>query len=73
MKISFNLFGPEITLLLRVNLKVKVNFTPEWATKAQVGVKAYLYSFFNLGARWGGWLTPRPGRFNPGKDPVPIV
>ena len=21
----------------------------------------------------GGWLTPRPGRFNPGKDPVPIV
>jgi hypothetical protein len=20
-----------------------------------------------------GWLTPRPGRFNPGKDPVPIV
>jgi hypothetical protein len=22
-----------------------------------------LYSFFNLDARWGGWLTPRPGRF----------
>jgi hypothetical protein len=21
----------------------------------------------------GGWLTPRPGRFTPGKDPVPIV
>jgi hypothetical protein len=21
----------------------------------------------------GGWLTPRPGRFNLGKDPVPIV
>ena len=25
------------------------------------------YSFFNLGARWGGWLAPRPGRFTPGK------
>ena len=21
----------------------------------------------------GRWLTPRPGRFTPGKDPVPIV
>ena len=20
----------------------------------------------------GGWLTPRPGRFTPGNDPVPI-
>ena len=27
-----------------------------------------LYSYFNLGARWGGWLTPRPGRFTPGKE-----
>jgi hypothetical protein len=27
----------------------------------------------NLGARRGGWLVPRPGRFTPGKDPVPIV
>ena len=22
---------------------------------------------------WGGWSTPRPGRFTPRKDPVPIV
>ena len=21
----------------------------------------------------GGWSTPRPGRFTPGKDPLPIV
>jgi hypothetical protein len=21
----------------------------------------------------GGWSTPRPGRFTPGKDPVPLV
>ena len=31
------------------------------------------YSFFNLGARWGGRSTPRPGRFTPAKDPKPIV
>ena len=34
------------------------------------GVDVQLYSFFNLGARWS---TPRPGRFTPGKDSVPIV
>jgi hypothetical protein len=33
----------------------------------------YLYSLFNLGARWGGWSTPRPGRVIPGNDPVPTV
>ena len=22
---------------------------------------------------WGGWSTPRPGRFTTGKDPIPIV
>jgi hypothetical protein len=27
----------------------------------------------NLGARWGGWSTPRPGRFTHGKCPLPIV
>ena len=32
-----------------------------------------LNSFFNLGSRWGGWSTPRPGRFTPGKDPITIV
>jgi hypothetical protein len=32
------------------------------------GVEVSLYSFFNLGTRWGGWSTPRPGRFNPGKE-----
>ena len=30
------------------------------------GVDSYLYSFFNLSARWGGvWSTPRPGHFIP--------
>jgi len=22
---------------------------------------------------WGGWSTPWPGRFTPGKDPVPLA
>ena len=37
------------------------------------GIQVYLYSSFNLYARWGGWSTPRPGRFTAGKEPVPIV
>jgi hypothetical protein len=37
------------------------------------GVNVQLYSFFNLGGRWGGWPTPRLGRFNSGEDPAPIV
>ena len=32
------------------------------------GVEVQLYSFFNLGARWGEWLTPRLGRFTPMKE-----
>jgi hypothetical protein len=27
----------------------------------------------DLGATRGGWSAPHPGRFTPGKDPVPIV
>jgi hypothetical protein len=50
-------------------LKKKVKFTLEQAMKAQ----RKLFSFFNFGARWGWWSTPLPGRFTPGKHPVPIV
>jgi hypothetical protein len=31
-----------------------------------------LYSL-DIGARMGGWSAPRPDRFTPGKDTVPIV
>jgi hypothetical protein len=48
-------------------------FAPEQVTKAKREVEVQLYSFFNLGAGWGGWSTPRLGRFTPGKDPVAIV
>jgi len=43
------------------NCKVKVKVTLEQATKA------------HSGARWGGWSASRPGRFNSGKDQVPII
>ena len=43
-------------------------FTLKQATKAQRGADVQLYTSFNLGARWGGWSTPRPGRLTPGKE-----
>ena len=42
-------------LMLRL-LLMKVNFTPEQATKSQKGGRGKHYSFFNLGARWG-WMV----------------
>jgi len=51
----------------------RVDVHPRTGHEAQRGGSGVLYSFFNLGARWDGWLTPRPGRYTPGKDPVPIV
>jgi hypothetical protein len=52
------------------NVKVKIwKFTLEQAMKTQRGGGAELWrcSRFNLGTRWGGWSTPRPGRLTPGK------
>ena len=37
------------------------------------GVEVWLYSFFNLGVRWGGWLTLCPDHFAFRNDPVPVV
>jgi hypothetical protein len=51
----------------------KAKFTLEQATKAQKGVEIQLYSFLNLGDRWGGYSMLRSGRFTPRKDPAPIV
>ena len=50
--------------ILRTHLKRSPYNNPRRHTR---GEKVYLYSFFNFGARWGGWPTPRAGRFNPGK------
>jgi hypothetical protein len=35
------------------------------------GVQHYSFSTSALGGGW--WSAPRPGRFTPGKDPVPGV
>jgi hypothetical protein len=52
---------------------VKVHFTLVQATKAQGRSRDIVLFFLNLDTRWGGWSRPRPGRFIPGKEPVPIV
>ena len=37
-------------------------------------MEVLFYYFFNLGCRWSGWSTPRPGRFSlRARHPVPIV
>jgi len=54
--------------------KVKVKFTKEQTTKAQRGSRGIALLFLQTSALDGvGWSTSRPGRFTPGKDPVPIV
>jgi hypothetical protein len=62
-----------LVLLTDLRVKVKVKVTPEQATKPREGTEVYLYSIFNLGTKSGGWSTPRPGRFTPGKDPLLTV
>ena len=50
-----------VVVVVVIASKVKVKFALELAMKAQKGIRDYLYSFFNLGARWG-WVvnvTPR--------------
>ena len=61
------------TSSIKVQVKLKVrprrgHYGPEG------GIDVQLYSFFHLDARWGGSLTPRPGRFiSRERDPAPIV
>jgi hypothetical protein len=47
----------------------KMKFTLEVAMKARgEGVQIYLYSFFNLNVRWGGWLMPHTSHFTSGHN-----
>jgi hypothetical protein len=41
--------------------------------KAQRGSTRIGLRFPYIGANWGGWLTPCPGRLTPGDDPEPIA
>ena len=38
---------------------------PQWHRR---GTDVHLNSFFNIDARWGGWLTQCPGCCTPGKE-----
>jgi len=48
---------------------VKVKFTLEQATKAQMGVEVQFYSFFNLRTNWVGDQRHAPAALPPGKRP----
>jgi hypothetical protein len=46
-----------------------VQFIIKYTIKAEKGTYVQLYSFFNIDANWGGWLTQCPGC----STPVPFV
>jgi hypothetical protein len=56
-----------------IKAKVKIKFALEQATKAQRGGRGITTLSLTLLLDGGRWSTPRPDRFTPGKDPVPIV
>jgi len=58
-----------LTLILTVSLHSPYNVSGGHKREAYV----QLYSIFNLGDRWGVWLTPRFRRFVAGNDTVPLV
>ena len=62
---------PEFCTLI---VKIKVMFTLEQGTKAQMGSWCIALLFPQPRRYMGsGWSTSRHGRFTPGKDPAPIV
>jgi hypothetical protein len=56
--------------LTEMSKKVKVPRNRPEGPEGGIG-RALLFP--DHGARRGGWSAPRPGRFTPEKDPVPIV
>ena len=55
-------------------ISIRLKDHPIQATKAQRLSRGIALHFHDLGTYMvGGWLAPRPGRFTPGKDAVPIV
>jgi hypothetical protein len=62
----------KVKLSVNLKVKVKVTFPLEQVAKVRRGSRVMLYSFLNLGARWGGWSTPHPGLFTRGKTRSPL-
>jgi hypothetical protein len=59
-------------LASKINVKVKV---AQWHAYADTGGRRrHSVNTYASSVQDGvGWLAPRPGRFTPGKDPVPIL
>jgi hypothetical protein len=58
---------------IKYSVKGKVKFSryrPKWP---RGWIEVYLYPFLTSALEGGGCSVPRPGRFTPGKDPVPTV
>ena len=51
-----------------LNPQLKVKVSQSHAMLAQRGGEVLLYSFLTSALDGGGWSTPRPSRFTPGKD-----
>jgi hypothetical protein len=51
-----------------VKSQTNVNFNLEQVMKSMIRSRVLLYSFFTIGARWGGWSTSRSGRCALNKD-----
>ena len=73
LKYRLTKLSPYFWITLYIYIYIKLKFTLERVTKTQRGSRGIAPLFFNLGARWGGWSAPRPGRFTSWKDPIPIV
>ena len=77
-----------VTAVRILNLYIKIRITHNWSSATSWGLLAVkgkmpwmhkggeeeqFYSFFNLGAKGSGQLTPRLGHFTPAHDQVHIV
>jgi hypothetical protein len=58
---------------VRCNVKGKGKVHPRTGHEGPEGGRGIALLFLTLTIDEGGWSTPRPGRFTPGKDPVPFV
>ena len=64
--------GKQPRYLSTIIKKVKIKVTLQNTTKGPTGSRGMALLFFHLGARWGGWATPCPDRFIPGKTRYPL-
>jgi hypothetical protein len=63
-----------LTMGRKVRVKAKGKVHPRTGHEDPKGEQRYNSTLSLTSALdWGGWSTPRPGRFTPAKNPVPIV